>query len=426
MMNQDFNLKRFMLSRFVAALADQILLFAVPLIILKTTGSVVYSGLAFAIEWTPRLLLLPFTGTIADLIDVNKLYRFGDGARMVTVFAIGILLYFNAIENVFWVLSAMMAILAICNSLVFIGLESTLSKNIPTSDMPKAQSYLQACDQLSQVLGPALAALLIAFMPMTSLLFISSVCFLISLINALNMPTLKAKSSTRKIQLSDFLSTLNIATRIIGNNPILIQLMSLTWIINIVYGSFLVLVPALVVKHFELEESIFGVLQTTSAVFTITLFSFVPYILKRIGLIGIAWIASIGLFSGALLASTSSLFLLTAIGVICVFSSDGLFNVYIRSLRAQIIPKEHFGKTTGFIIMCNNLSIPLSGLAVAKLAAHYDPRESLLILSLFATSLYIAVNLIGRKLINYKTSLPSLDFVQKNKYGETIKPLEVL
>lgn len=51
-MNSDrFGLKRFVFSRFAGSLCDQFLLFAVPLAILKATGSLTFSSLAFVIEW---------------------------------------------------------------------------------------------------------------------------------------------------------------------------------------------------------------------------------------------------------------------------------------------------------------------------------------------------------------------------------------
>ncbi len=39
---------------------------------------------------------------------------------------------------------------------------------------------------------------------------------------------------------------------------------------------------------------------------------------------------------------------------------DKMFNVYIRSLRQKLIPPRDLGKTTGVIVMLNNLSQPLA------------------------------------------------------------------
>ena len=48
-------------ARFIGCMADQVVLFAVPTLVYERTGSIGATGLAFAIEWIPRLasLLLP-------------------------------------------------------------------------------------------------------------------------------------------------------------------------------------------------------------------------------------------------------------------------------------------------------------------------------------------------------------------------------
>jgi hypothetical protein len=50
-----------------------------------------------------------------------------------------------------------------------------------------------------------------------------------------------------------------------------------------------------------------------------------------------------------------------------VIGFDKMFNVYIRSLRQKLIPPRDLGKTTGVIVMLNNLSQPLAGMLVACL-----------------------------------------------------------
>ena len=78
MKTSSFGLKRFVASRFLSALADQFLLFVVPLAIFKSTGDVKYSGLAFVIEWLPRILFFPLAGFFVDRMKARLLF-FGVG-----------------------------------------------------------------------------------------------------------------------------------------------------------------------------------------------------------------------------------------------------------------------------------------------------------------------------------------------------------
>jgi len=71
----------FLLSLFLSRLADQVLLFLVPLVVFQSTGSVAWSGLAFAAETFPRFLSFPVCGALCDrvsplwLLRVSQLYR---------------------------------------------------------------------------------------------------------------------------------------------------------------------------------------------------------------------------------------------------------------------------------------------------------------------------------------------------------------
>ncbi|MDQ1646464.1 MAG: hypothetical protein QOJ50_2648, partial [Cryptosporangiaceae bacterium] len=56
---------RFVAGRGLAALGDQFLLFAIPLLVLKTTGSASLAGVGFLVEWLPRVLFMPFAGVLA-------------------------------------------------------------------------------------------------------------------------------------------------------------------------------------------------------------------------------------------------------------------------------------------------------------------------------------------------------------------------
>ncbi|MDF2690086.1 MAG: putative rane protein, partial [Microvirga sp.] len=56
----------FFVSLFFARLADQMLLFLVPLVVFQTTQSAALSGIAFFIETLPRYLLFSVCGILCD------------------------------------------------------------------------------------------------------------------------------------------------------------------------------------------------------------------------------------------------------------------------------------------------------------------------------------------------------------------------
>ncbi len=64
-----------------------------------------------------------------------------------------------------------------------------------------------------------------------------------------------------------------------------------------------------------------------------------------------------------------------------------MFNVYMRSLRQQVIPREDFGKTVGVMTLLNNLSQPIAGLLVALLAGPLGIRVIIVALGLLTALL---------------------------------------
>ena len=71
-----------------------------------------------------------------------------------------------------------------------------------------------------------------------------------------------------------------------------------------------------------------------------------------------------------------------AIGFLLIVGFDKMFNVFIRSLRQKIIPRRDLGKTTGLVVMLNNLSQPLAGLAITAFSGIYGANMVIVVLSI--------------------------------------------
>jgi hypothetical protein len=67
---------------------------------------------------------------------------------------------------------------------------------------------------------------------------------------------------------------------------------------------------------------------------------------------------------------------------VLIIGFDKMFNVYIRSARQKIIPPKDYGKTTGVIILLNNLTQPLAGLLVGVFASRAHTGLLIVVLSL--------------------------------------------
>jgi MFS family permease len=400
-----FGLKRFIVSRFLGTLSDQLLLFAVPLAIFQSTGSVVYSGLAFVIEWVPRVVFFPLGGFVADRMKPRQLF-FGVELGRALVLALAWVLISTGAASTFVVLSAMMALLSVAYILNFVGTEAMLPRNLPAAELPKAHSMLQGVDQVTQVGGPALAAAIAVLAGTDVLLIIGAALFGASSLNFLGLRTAPVGNAD-KLSFAALRASNVTAVGVLLRHKVLFLLSGLTWVVNLVYGAALVLSAPIVVKTFERPESHFGALQTVAALTAIAIFWFVPRFVLRFGLPALgAGSFSIMIFSGLLLA-LSGRYEVYLVGYAVLMAFDGVFSVYIRTVRSQIIPQEHLGKTTGFIGLMNMCSIPMSGLVVALLSPTHTPFQILGIMFVASLAVGVGLVLLGKLVFRYGTLLPS-------------------
>lgn len=405
MTTSSFGLKRFVASRFLGALSDQFLLFVVPLAIFKSTGDVKYSGLAFVIEWLPRILFFPLAGFFVDRMKARHLF-FGVEFGRAVVLAIALALIAGGARP-FIVLAAMMAVLSIAYILNFVGTEAVLPRNLDASELPKAHSMLQAVDQTTMVLGPALAAIVSVWGGLNPILIAGACMFGASSLLLLGLQTRPVEKSDQQFSFAALKESNRTALKVLMENKVLFHLSALTWVVNLIYGAALVVSASVVLKVFALPESHFGILQTGAAITSLAAFAAVPGLAKKYGLSMLGVVCFWAMILSGLVLALSGRFEIYVIGYAALMAFDGGFSVYIRTVRSQIIPQEHMGKTTGLIGLMNMCSIPMSAAAVALLSAYFSPFGIFGIIFAIAAVLGIALVWFGRSTFGYRTWLPS-------------------
>nr|WP_282610545.1 MFS transporter [Pantoea ananatis] len=400
----DFSLKRFIFSRFTGALCDQFLLFAVPLAILKTTGSLTLSSLAFVVEWIPRVLFFPLSGFLADRLKPRFIFFNVDIARM-ALMILAFMLLAVLPDSTFAILAGMMSLLSVAYVLSFVAADALLPRHVSAEALPKAHSLLQGIDQVTMVLGPALAVAISAWGGIRGILSIAAALFFLSAINFLFLKT-RDPQVTDKLRLRTLLQSNRTALRVLRENKILLHLCALTWVVNLVYGSALVVSAAVILKEFHLADHYFGALQTVAAGVSIVMFFFIPRFSHRFGLSALGTFSFCAMiFSGGVMAQSMD-YAMYVIGYALLMAFDGAFSVYLRTLRSQIIPEAHLGKTLGLIGLMNLCSIPTSGALVSLLSPHFMPLNIISIILLLALCTGVMLIIAGRQRFGYKSLLP--------------------
>jgi MFS family permease len=358
----------FFLSLFFARLADQMLLFLVPLVVFQTTQSAALAGLAFFIETLPRYLLFAVCGILCDRKSPISLLVISQRFRLITC-VVGIAGH-ELSGGIGWLI-VLSTICGILSTQGFLAREVMLPQIFRQHRFEKVLSYSQLGDQLGMVLGPILAALLLGLWPWQIVVGVTALLFLLAdLLLTWWHRKAGVELAPPEATHGNWLVPLTTAFRHIWHLPGLKRATALAIGLNFVYGVTLATSAAMVTGLHGQSEQSYALLQAAGAVATILILTFLAHVIIPLRAMGA--IAYTIIFIGGLLTAISPNYLIYGIGFIFIMGFDKMFNVYIRSLRQKIIPQSDFGKTTGVIITLNNLSQPLAGLLVSLFSGHRD------------------------------------------------------
>lgn len=354
----------FFTSMFAARLADQFLLFVVPLVVYQITQSVALSGLAYAAETLPRVLFFPVCGVLSDRYSPLRLMQLSQiGRAVICVLGLGGYALFGGLG---WVVG----ISALCGLLTtqgFMAREVMLPQIFANARFEKVQSVSQSVDQTSIVTGPLLAASLFALSNWQTVVVVAAVMFVVAELSMMiwrkgNQTPIAATDDT-----SSWVAPFKTAFGHLVYLPGLKRVIGLTASVNLVFGITLATSAAMVTGLHGQSEEHYALLQTIGAVFTIIVLMMAGASRMSVGMIGL--VSFSGVFLGGVMTALSPDYWLYMIGFAVVLGFDGMFNIYIRTIRQKIIPARDYGKTTGVIILFNNMTQPIAGLLVGLTAS---------------------------------------------------------
>ncbi|MCE0459888.1 MULTISPECIES: MFS transporter [Pseudomonas] len=372
----------FFTSMFLSRLADQILLFIVPLIVFQTTNSVSWAGLAFFVESLPRYLSFPICGALCDKFPPIRILHISQVYRAVACVAAVIL--YALLGGIYWIV----ALSALCGVLTTQGImarEVVMPYIFKHYTYTKTLSYSQIADQTGLVLGPLLAALMLEVWAWHWVVLAIAGLFLLADLAMLYWQRSSSVTLETFEQHHDlWWNPLRIAFGHIRDLAELKKVISLAVGVNLIIGVTLATSAAMVIGQYDAGKDYYAGVQAAGALTTIVILFFLARVtlpLKVLGALSYTLIAA-----GAFVTAFSPSAWGYVVGFLLVVGFDKMFNVYMRSIRQQVIPPQDFGKTVGVITLLNNLSQPLAGLLVAVLAAPIGTQHVILLLA-FATSL---------------------------------------
>ncbi|WTW91940.1 MFS transporter [Streptomycetaceae bacterium NBC_01309] len=351
--------------------------FALPMMIFTATGSATWSGVAFVVEWLPRLCAIPMSGLRVDRHGPRRVLIITNLARCgVTVVALVWLLADPGAWAALIGLAIIVGLLAECS---YVASEAAGAEVTDRAAAHRVQSTQAGIDQTVLVIGPPTAALVLMTTGSTGVLLGSAILGALVPVLAVTLPVAApvtprwnadAVSEPVSVSMRDGVRT---GLRVVTRNRLLSCVVIVAAAQNLMLAVLLAATPAMALGRYGMRESTVGLMWTCGAIGSLAA---IVVARRAIGRNGRLW--HVGLVSSLLAgfatvtAGTASSGPLFFAGVALLVTADGAGAVYLRTARTQVIPPDVFGVTISVVVLLVLVPYPFAGALVAVV-----PREHL-------------------------------------------------
>ena len=338
--NLGSNFQKLWVGQAVSALGSSFTSFALPLLVYNLTGSALNLAYSTAAHFVPYLLFGLFIGAWSDRVDRRRLMIWADVGRAVAIASVPLLAMLGPLE-VWWIYAVIFA-----NSILSIAFDAANFAAVPSlverDDLVTANGRIQASYSAMTILGPLLAGVLVAVMPIYDLLLIDALSFVAStvtlvLINAsFNAPGKPHGTSIRQ----DVMEGL----RYVFGHPVLRNISLMMMLVNFAGITVYAQRPLYVKEQLGGTDSELAIFMAAGGAGVIIFSLLAGRLRKRFAFSRVALGALMGSGLATVLMSLTTWYWL-ALPVYAMFSGLGLmFNINTNSLRQAIAPNHMLGR----------------------------------------------------------------------------------
>ena len=163
-------------GRVISALGDQCYLVALPWLILQLTNSGVALGTVMMTGAIPMAVLMLVGGVFSDRFSARKILILTTTVRTVCVAVIGALVVLHLIA--LWQIYLLALVFGIADAFAAPASQTLVPSIVETDQLPAANSITQSTQQLTSIIGPAPAGLIVKTLGSAWAFFIDAFSFL--------------------------------------------------------------------------------------------------------------------------------------------------------------------------------------------------------------------------------------------------------
>ncbi|MGW7710957.1 MFS transporter [Streptomyces sp. NPDC054771] len=353
-------LLRTYLMRGADALASATATYAIPLLVLVTTGSTALTGVAFLLEWSPRLAAFAFAGSLVDRWGAGRVFRVSNLVRTVMVVLAGAVLLAlpSAGTMTTCVVLAFGAVSGLLAEISFVAVETLgaeASRRMGGA-AHREQSVQTGIDQGAMLVGPLLGGLLLLAGPAVLLAVVA--------VLALTAAATTSGDAGHAVH-QPVSSSLLTGWETLRRTPALAWLVGGLAASNLTTGVLQAAAPITVIHHFHYSTASVGSVWSAAAVVSLVAVWASRRAIDRFGIWPVGVVGG-GVATAACLATAlAPSFTAYTVAVAVVMAGEGVMTVVLRTLRSRLIPVRAFGSTLAVTIILVLLPLPLAGALVA-------------------------------------------------------------
>jgi MFS family permease len=382
---------RFLFGQSVSNVGSSFTVFALPLLVYSLTGSALNLALIYAAEYLPYLLFGLVIGAWVDRVDRKFLMILTDIVQSVVILTIPLLAALDLL-SVWWIYGVgfVSSTLWICfNTAEFAAMPSLVNEE----NLIVANGRLQASYSAATVIGPLLAGLLTAVIPIHAVLVVDALSFLIS---ALTLRTIGTSFNARDAEQrrpQSFRREVGEGLRYVLGHPILRNTCLMMALVNCVGFTVYAQLVLYAKEQLGVGNAQVGLLYAAGGVGMIALALLAAPLRRRLPFNKVALgTPMIGGILIVLLASTRLYWAAVVLWAL-IWGLVILFDINSNSLWQEVVPNRLLGRVQSTVSVLSWSAIPLGiligGIVIEKtqnVALVYAATGVLIFLTAFAFS----------------------------------------
>ena len=384
----------------ISRFGDSLDTIAYSWIIYEITGSSALMALIVGLNYIPTVIIMPFAGTIVDILPKKIVMCISDVLRFIIVSAIIILYITNSLNVGVLVIATLLTstVEAFRVPASASILTMLLDKNF--YKLGKGASY--SSQRTAELIGFILSGSIIATFGVATALKIDAITFLLSTII---IATIKYTDVYTKMEITvtKVISNFKVGVSFFKNNHSLKILLLLGIFVNVGSMSLGVFQTPYVAEHMQMEEEALSYIKIAMTIGMMIGAFIVPKIrkLKNSSFASISGILmGITIFSLGILPLFEKNILVISLILVGMFSMGfcgGMLNVVVSSSFMKIIPQNIMGRVLSVVSSLMTISLPLTSFLCSLLAIKLEITTILIIFGVIATILHLLL-LFSKKL----------------------------